>query len=139
MSVLFNKGFFALLADFVVLIHFCYLGFTVGGEISILIGWLRGWTWVRNRVFRTLHLLAVLFVAFEALLGIWCPLTLWEYRLRTAAGQSAEEDISFVGRLVRMLLFYEFPVWFFTLLYVGFGGLVLLTLMLVPPAKKGEG
>ena len=139
MLAIFNADLLSLFADFIVFIHLCYLVFTVGGEASILVGWLLGWNWVRNRVFRIIHLLSVLLVAFEAVMGIWCPLTLWEYRLRQAAWQSAEEEISFVGRLIRTVLFYDFPPWFFTLLYVGFGGLVLVTLIFVPPGKKRKG
>jgi uncharacterized protein DUF2784 len=78
----------------------------------------------------------VLFVAFEALIGMWCPLTLWEYRLRRLAGQLGEGDVSFVGRLIRDLLFYELPVGFFLFLYLGFGLLVLLSFILIPPEKK---
>jgi hypothetical protein len=136
MSDYIGNNLYALLADALVFLHLCYLVFTVGGEAAILAGWIRGWVWIRNRVFRFLHLASVLLVALEALLGIWCPLTVWEYRMRRAAGQMVEEDISFVGRLIRMILFYEFPPLFFTLLYIGFGGLVLLTLIYVPPAKK---
>lgn len=126
------------MADTLVFLHLCYLVFTVGGELAVIAGWIRGWGWIRNRVFRFLHLASVLLVALEALLGIWCPLTVWEYRLRHAAGQVVEEDISFVGRLLRMILFYEFPPVFFTVLYVGFGGLVLLTFIHVPPRKKEQ-
>ena len=77
----------------------------------------------------------MLLVALQALLGVFCPLTVLENRLRTAAGQTAEEEITFLGRIIRHLIFYDFPGWFFTLLYVGFGVVVLGTLFLVPPEK----
>jgi hypothetical protein len=77
----------------------------------------------------------VVYVSLEATVGLVCPLTELEYRLRQAAGQGVEEDISFVGRLIRELLFYEFPGWFFTLLYIGFGILVIGTLILLPPRR----
>ena len=91
------------------------------------------WAWVRNRWFRIGHLLAIVFVALESVAGMICPLTEWEYQLRTKAGQIVEEDISFVGRLVRDMLFYEFPTWVFTTAYVSFALLVLATLVFVPP------
>lgn len=127
---------YAFLADLIVAFHLLYVSFAVGGEIFILIGGIVKWNWVRNLPFRIVHLIAVVFVALEALIGMICPLTKWEYNLRRMAGQSAEEDITFVGRLIRMIIFYDFPDWFFTLLYVGFGGLVVLTLLLVPPRRK---
>ena len=60
-----------------------------------------------------LHLAAIAFVPAEALLGIACPLTVWEDMLR--GGVQAE---SFIGRWVRRLLFYEAPEWLFTAAYV---------------------
>ena len=129
---------YAVLADLVVIVHLCYLLFTVGGEIIILAGWIAGWRRVRNRVFRFLHLGAVLLVAVEALGGIWCPLTVLEWKLRNLAGQHAEADISFVGRLIRSVMFYDFPDWFFLALYVGFGAAVLATFLFFPPEKKRQ-
>lgn len=127
---------YAVLADTIVAFHLLYVSFAVGGELLILLGGITRWNWVRNVPFRIAHLVAVLFVAVESIVGMICPLTEWEYNLRRKAGQTAEEDITFIGRLIRMIIFYEFPDWFFTLLYTGFGGLVLLTLLLVPPRKK---
>ncbi len=126
----------SLLADAVVGLHLAYLLFTVGGEALILIGAALKWNWIRNRFFRILHLASVLFVAVEALIGYLCPLTKLEYALRKAAGQQVESEISFVGRLIRSVLFYDFPGWVFTLLYVGFGIAVFGTYLLIPPRKK---
>jgi hypothetical protein len=126
----------ALLADIVVAFHLLYVGFAVGGELVILAGGLLGWGWVRNLTFRVIHLIAVVFVAFESLVGILCPLTVWEHRLRSAAGQHVEEDITFVGQLIRSIIFYDFPPVFFTFLYVGFGLLVVLTFLFIPPRRK---
>jgi len=123
------------LADLVVFFHGLYVLFAVGGEAVILIGAALGWRWTRILWFRVLHLGAVLLVAAQALLGVLCPLTILENRLRTAAGQTAEEEITFLGRIIRHLIFYDFPGWVFTLLYVGFGVVVLGTLFLVPPEK----
>ncbi|HDQ13605.1 MAG TPA: DUF2784 domain-containing protein [Sediminispirochaeta sp.] len=129
-----NPSFYA---DVVVIIHFLYLFFTVGGQAAILFGAALKWVWVRNRVFRVVHLLAVLIVAFQELIGVLCPLTRLEYALRRSAGASPEE-ISFVGRLVRRLLYYDFPPWVFTALYLGFGGIVILTWFLVRPKRRAS-
>lgn len=123
---------YALLADIIVLFHFCYVGFTVGGELIILLGGRVHWRWVRNLAFRIVHLAAVVLVAVEALAGEACPLTTWEYRLRLAAGQHVEQQISFVARLVRSIIFYNFPAWVFLVAYVGFALLVGATFFIVP-------
>ncbi|OQY33180.1 MAG: hypothetical protein B6241_08750 [Spirochaetaceae bacterium 4572_59] len=127
-----------LLADLIVGIHFLYVMFTVCGEALILSGGILKWQWVRNRIFRTLHLVSVLFVTLESLLGILCPLTQIEYNLRQRAGQHREESLSFVARLIRKVIFYDFPDLFFTLLYVGFGILVILTIIFIPMNKKED-
>lgn len=123
-------------ADLIVFFHFLYVLFTVGGEVLVLLGGVIGWHWVRNRVFRITHLLASFFVAVEALAGAMCPLTTIEYILRQRAGQIVDNEISFVGRLTRSIIFYDFPAVFFTLLYVGFASLVIITYFLIKPYKR---
>jgi hypothetical protein len=130
---------FALLADIIVGVHFCYVGFTIGGEIVILLGGLFRWRWVRNLSFRIVHLASVALVAVEALAGAQCPLTTWEYKLRMMAGQRAEGQISFIARLVRSVIFYDFPAWVFLAAYVGFALLVGFTFILVAPQRSLRG
>ena len=127
---------YALLADLVVFVHLLYVSFAVGGELVIVVGWIFRWNWVRNRGFRITHLCAVVLVAVEALSGILCPLTEWEYNLRIKAGQHVEADMTFVARLIRKIIFYDFPPWVFTLMYVGFAVLVVITFLLVRPKRK---
>jgi hypothetical protein len=107
----------------------------VGGEILILAGGLLGWRWVRNLPLRLTHLAAVVLVAVEALLGVVCPLTDWEFRLRELAGQQVERQLSFVARLVRAIIFYNFPSWVFTVAYVGFAVLVAGSFLMIPPRR----
>lgn len=128
----------ALLADAVVVLHFAYVLFAVGGEILVLAGGLLNWSWIRSLPFRLAHLAAVALVAAEALLGVICPLTDWEYRLRELAGQRVERQLSFVARLVRSVIFYDFPAWVFTLAYVGFAVIVALTFALFPPRRANR-
>jgi hypothetical protein len=130
------RNLYGLAADAIVIFHFCYVLFTVGVEPIILLGWLFHWRWVRNLTFRIAHLVAMAVVAVEALVGVLCPLTDWEYRLRFLAGQFVEEEISFMARLVRRIIFYDFPTWVFTLTYILFTLLVIATLFLVPPRRK---
>jgi len=127
---------YAFFADLLVLFHFFYVIFAVGGEFFILAAALLKWGVVRNLTFRIAHLIAVVFVALEALVDVLCPLTEWEYNLRELAGQRVEREISFLGRLLRRIIFYDFPSWVFTLMYVGFGVLVILTFFLIPPRRK---
>lgn len=125
----------AFIADLIVVLHFGIVSFCVGGELAILAGAICKWKWIRNLAFRITHLCMILLVAGEAVLGITCPLTDWEYDLRVAAGQSSERNLSFVARLVRKIIFYDFPPWVFTTLYIGFGLVVLLTFLFIRPRR----
>jgi hypothetical protein len=120
----------ALLADLVLLLHAAFVAFVVLGFALVWMGHWRGWRWIGNRSFRSLHLAAITFVALESLLGMVCPLTQWEAALRGAAPQR-----SFVARAVHALLFHDFPEWVFTLLYVAFAALTAATIRLVPLAS----
>jgi len=120
-----------LLADIVLIVHFAFVLFVVGGLALIWIGAAAGWEWVRNFWFRVAHLAAIVFVAGEALLGIWCPLTVWEARLRGAAAEK-----TFVSQWVHRVLFYDFPEWVFTIAYVLFALVVAATLWLMPPRPR---
>ena len=129
---------YAFLADAIVVLHFCYVTFTVGGEIAILLGGGLRWAWVGNLPFRIVHLASVALVAGEALAGASCPLTVWEYKLRLLAGQRVEAQISFVARLVRSVIFYDFPAWVFLAAYVSFAVAVALTFIFMPPVRRAS-
>lgn len=120
-----------MLADVILVLHFLIVAFIVGGLVLVWIGAAAGWRWVRNPWFRWLHLAAIAFVAAEALLGVACPLTVWEDALR--GGVRAE---SFIGRWVAKVLFYRAPEWVFTAVYCAWTAATLLTLRFVPPRKK---
>ena len=112
----------ALLADVILIVHFLFVTFVVGGLALIWIGAAAGWQWVRNFWFRVAHLAAIVFVAGEALVGVWCPLTVWEDALRGVHG-----DKSFVARWIHAALFYDLPAWVFTAAYFGFAALIAYT------------
>lgn len=122
----------ALLADIVLVVHFLFVAFVVGGLALIWIGAAARWPWVRNFRFRAAHLAAIVFVAAEALLGVWCPLTLWEDALR-----GAHADKSFIARWIHRVLFYDFPGWVFTAAYVAFALIVAATWWWIRPKKRG--
>ena len=120
-----------MIADAILVVHFLIVLFIVGGLIGVWTGAALGWQWIRNPWFRYAHLGAIGFVAGEALLGIVCPLTVWEDLAR--GGVRPE---SFVGRWVQQLLFYRAPEWVFTTAYVAWALATLATLRLVPPRQR---
>jgi hypothetical protein len=125
--------FYSLLADFVVVIHFLYVLFAVGGLVFIFLGAARRWKTAKNLWFRVIHLVAVVLVGLEAATGFVCPLTNWEYDLRLLAGSPVEQNVSFVARLARAIIFYDLPEWVFAVMHIALGLLVIATFILVPP------
>ena len=117
-------------ADVILLVHFIFVFFVVGGLAAIWLGAALSWRWVRGMRFRVAHLAAICCVAAEALFGVMCPLTVWEDELR---GRTS--DLGFIARLIRGVMFYELPPWIFTTAYVLFAVVVALMFWFVPPAR----
>lgn len=120
-----------LLADAILVVHFLFVLFVVGGLAGIWLGAWRGWAFARDLRFRLAHLAAILIVAGEALAGVMCPLTVWEDALR-----GRDSGKGFVARWIHAVLYYDWPAWVFTALYVGFALLVMATFALVPPRRR---
>lgn len=121
------------MADAVVIVHLLIVLFILLGVPLVYVGAALHWTWVRGRRWRMLHLGAILFVAAESLLGITCPLTVWEDTLRgerTAGG--------FIERWIDRVIFYDAPGWVFTMAYIGFAALVFAMWILVPPTRHAR-
>ena len=120
-------------ADIILVIHLMFVLFVVGSLPLIWIGaWMR-LSFVRNRYFRLAHLAAIAFVVGESLVGMMCPLTLLEDRLRGTAGENG-----FVERWLHRILFYDVPEGVLTVLYILFALLVVITLRQVPPHGKRQ-
>ena len=129
---------YGFLADVMVAIHVAYVGFVVIGQLLILVGWGLGWRWVRNPWFRRAHLVAIGLVAGVEIINIRCPRTVWEEQFRELAGQPFSGE-TFLSRLMHWLIFVEGkPPRFFTALHLGFTGLIVATLFLVPPRMPGR-
>ena len=122
-----------MLADLILLLHFALAAFIVLGLPLVWIGAWLDWSWTRDRALRYAHAAAILVVAAEALAGSICPLTRWEDALRAGA-----DGRSFIGRWMTRLLYYDFPEWAFTLVYVLCALATLATLRLVAPQRRSR-
>jgi hypothetical protein len=128
----------SLIADLIVTIHLGYVIFVVLGLLVILLGGVFRWRFIRNFWFRVVHLAMIVTVVFEAIFGISCPLTVWEYKLRVAAGQKDAVDESFIARLIHQMIFFDFPPIVFTIGYCLFGIAVIASWWLIPPVLPGK-
>ncbi len=126
------------LANLVVILHVMYVVFVVLGLAAILIGVALRWRWVRNPVFRFVHLAAIGLVVLESVTEIPCPLTILEKRLRLEAGQAGYTG-DFVAYWMHKLFFFNAERWVFTLGYVLFGVAVVAAFVFAPPRVPGRG
>lgn len=126
------------LADTVLLLHASIVLFVVLGLPIIPIGNRVGWSWVNRRWWRVLHLVAIAVVVVQAWLGRYCGLTELESWLRMRAGQPSYER-SFMAHWVQHFLYYEAPLWVFSIVYTGFGLLVAWAWWRYPPGRAPRG
>lgn len=124
-----------LLADTLLVVHFLFIAFVLGGQGCILVGSFRCWAWVRRRGFRLAHMIAIAIVAVQAWVGMVCPLTVLENALRTTAGESAYTG-TFVENWLSKLIYFDAPPWVFTTAYTLFVAIVLASWFLVKPVHK---
>jgi Protein of Unknown function (DUF2784) len=124
----------ALLANAVLVVHAAFVIFVAGGLLAIWIGAWRNWRWVRDFRFRVVHLSAIGFVALEAAIGMACPLTVIEDRLR-----GAEYESGFLERWLHRILYWDFPAWTFTIAYLAFAAAAALTFLRFPPRRHRGG
>lgn len=130
-----NPGLWLLLADALLIIHVLFVAFVVLGLFAVYAGYFLNWQWVRNRVFRIVHLCAIGYVVVQSWLGAVCPLTTWEMALREEAGAATYAG-SFIQHWLQSLLYYHAPDWVFMVVYSVFGGLVLASWFVVRPRQR---
>ena len=123
---------YSLLADIILIVHTLFILFVVLGFVLIVIGLVRDWRWVLNFWFRLAHILAIGVVTVQTVCGNYCPLTLWETQLRQAAGERFYST-SFVQYWIQRLIYYDVPLWIFSIVYGVFTLLVLFAWMVRPP------
>ena len=118
-------------ADAILVVHAAFVLFVVGALPATWIGAALKRPFAYNPWFRGLHLAAIAFVVLEALAGVVCPLTVWEDALRGTV-----QEKGFIQRWVHAWLFWSWPAWVFTTIYVAYGALVALTWWRVPPRRR---
>jgi hypothetical protein len=115
---------YSLAADLILILHAFFVIFVVFGLFLIFAGKQFSWSWVRNPWYRIAHLIAIGIVVIQSWLGVICPLTTWEMRLRTTAGDSVYSG-SFISHWIETFLYFRAPAWVFVICYTVFGVLVI--------------
>ena len=122
------------MADLILLIHFLYLLGVIIPVPLIILGRFLGWGYIRNKWFRRIHLAMVLAVVVQVPFQILCPLTVLEQRFREMGGEAGPGK-SFVSHWVSRLLYFDFPSWVFSVLYLAFGMIVIVLYIRIPPSR----
>ena len=103
-----------LIANLVLIIHFCVVAFVTSGLLVMPIGYLFNFIWTRNRRLRLIHIALLGFITVEALLGITCPLTYAENLMRGVDYQQ-----HFVSYWLSQIIYWDLPSHVFGMLYAG--------------------
>ena len=123
------------LADLVLLLHALFVVFVVAALLLTVVGGYRHWQWIRNWWFRVIHFLGIAVVIVQSWAGLICSITTLEMWLRRQAGGKLY-DGSFIQYWLQRFLYYDAPGWVFTVVYTGFGLLVIITWIRFPPLRK---
>jgi len=127
---------YAFLADLILVAHFLFVLFIVFGLVLIWLGYFLNLNFVRNPLFRVLHLLGMGFVLVLTFLDKWCPLTVWENQLRLKAGQDIRYQASCVAYWIHRVLYFELNPVAFKTIYGLFFLALLLSLIVVSPKRR---
>jgi drug/metabolite transporter superfamily protein YnfA len=126
---------YLIVADVVLSLHVLFVIFVIAGLLLIFAGKWLNWSWVRNRVFRITHLVAIGIVVLQAWIGMICPLTTIEMWLRERAGDATYGG-AFIAHWLESLLYYQAPPWVFAICYTAFGALVVGSWFWVRPNER---
>lgn len=127
-----------LIANAILILHALFISVVVFAVPLILIGGWRNWQWVRSKRFRFTHLAMIGFVALESLIGMDCPLTIWENNLRRPSGGRQYTSEGFIAHWLHSILFYDFPHWVFMAIYMVYAILVASLFYFVPLQRNGK-
>ncbi|MCC6964493.1 MAG: DUF2784 domain-containing protein [candidate division Zixibacteria bacterium] len=119
-------------ADTVVVAHFLWVVFMIGGSVVQMIAMksakLREWC-----VIRAVHVAGILYVAILTIIGRPCPLTVWEAQLRRAYDGTQPE--SFLVRWLERLLYPDVDPLVVYIPTIVLAILSVLSMLVAPPGR----
>ncbi len=105
------------LAGFVLYFHLLAILFIIFGFVSIPLGVKLKWKFINEFWWRLTHLVSMVIVTVQAILGDACFLTDIQSDLLQTAGKRGYR-VPFIQTYVDRLVYYNFPVWAFSIVYV---------------------
>ena len=100
-------------SEIVLLFHFCIFLFMILSFFLIPIGYYQKWTWVKNKYYRSIHLVLMGIIFMETILGFMCPLTILENFLRNDT-----EINNKITHIIHQIMYWDLPSYQFIILYL---------------------
>lgn len=116
------------IAEAILALHLVIIVFNVLGLIVIPLGAILHWRIVRVAWLRVLHLILLAIVVGQALAGRACILTIWQDELTGQAATPSPMIMDFIDGLI----YWNFPLLVFTIIYAVAFVYVLALIVLVP-------
>ena len=117
-----------LFSEIILLLHLLIFLFITLSFILIPIGYFQKWKWVKNKYYRSIHLILMGIISIETILGFMCPLTILENYFR--------DDIKVDNKLTEIahqILYWDLPNYQFIILYIlSFSYLIFLWFFFKP-------
>ena len=117
-----------LFSEIILLLHLLIFLFITLSFILIPIGYFQKWEWVKNKYYRSIHLILMGIISIETILGFMCPLTILENYFR--------DDIKVDNKLTEIahqILYWDLPNYQFIILYIlSFSYLIFLWIFFKP-------
>ena len=119
------------LADLILMLHFFIVIFITLQFFTVPVAYKLNWKWQKNRALRIIHLIMIFFVTTEAVIGITCPLTIIENKLRNIDSYN-----TFLENWISKIMFWNLPSYSFMILYTLCLFWTLLMWKIFPPDKS---
>ena len=121
----------AIIADFILIIHFVIVAFITMGFFFIPICYKFKNHLAHNKRVRVIHIALMGFVTAESILGLTCPLTTIEQTLRNQFHSK-----TFINYWITKIIYWDFPSLFFLIIYCLFFFGACLLWKVYPPTNK---
>lgn len=136
---------YKILADIVVVMHLAWISFMLLGFILTLCGFFSTyvlrtsadrWKGFFDRwLFRTFHLLGIAAVSFLAIMGKYCPLTIWENSLRAKYDPTLTYPGSCIVHYIEKLIYLEVNISILMKFTIFIALFTVFVFMIKPPTK----
>ena len=126
--------FYRILADAIMVIHLAWIIFMLWGFVLTIRGFFYP-KFFERWLFRTIHLLGIIFVVTLEILGKYCPLTLWENALRGHYNPETDYPGSFIIKHIEQMIYPDVSPLVVIIPTILVAAFTLTTFVLKPPAK----